>query len=109
MKPIYFELDDHLPLLIVPESEAHVDGHPVLTYSYAIFKRQEGQFFIDTDSLLAPDKKSDPNYLGRLIFDFPGKLFTYEAAENRGLSDDEVTELIEQLSHYRENPAMWRV
>jgi hypothetical protein len=33
MQPFYFEVDRHIHLMIVPESDAHMDGHPVLTYS----------------------------------------------------------------------------
>jgi hypothetical protein len=64
MQPIYFEGDHHL-LMIVPDSNAHVDGHPVLTYTYAIYKDVEGgkaPRYKNTDALLSPDKKEDPNF-----------------------------------------------
>ena len=51
MQPIYFEVDNHLPLMIVPESDAHMDGHPILTYRYAIYKDLDNgsQPLINTD------------------------------------------------------------
>src|ERR1700710_3020935 len=99
MKPIYFEVDNHLPLMIVPESDGHMDGHPVLTYSYAIYKDPQAgseHHFTNTDALLTPDKKKDPNYLGTLTFEQPGKLFSYEADGHGELPGDAIQEVIEQ-------------
>lgn len=111
MKPMYFEVDDHLPLIVVPESDAHMDGHPVLTYSYAIFKKNENPFDMPAaaDKLLAADKVSNPDYLGKLIFEYPGKLFTYEAGKVSQLGEGEISELIEKITAYRENPSQWRL
>ena len=109
MQPIYFEVGNHLPLMIVPESDAHMDGHPVLTYSYAIYKDpdQGGHHFTNTDRLLTPDKKTDPNYLGTLIFEQPGRLFSYEADGPEELPGGLIQEVIEQITHYRDNPNLW--
>ena len=112
MQPIYLQIDNRLPLMIMPESDAHMDGHPVLTYSYAIYKDEPGDddhHTIDTAALLAPDRKSNPNYMGVLTFEQPGRLFSYAADGPQELSGDEVQEVIEQITHYRENPALWRV
>jgi hypothetical protein len=112
MKPIYFEVDPNLPLMIVPESDGHMDGHPVLTYSYAIYRdTQAGQTdrFTNTDALLTPDKKKDPNYLGTLIFEQPGRMFSYEADGAQELPAGAIEEVIEQITHYRENPALWAI
>ncbi|SMC59236.1 hypothetical protein [Pedobacter africanus] len=38
MKPMYFEIDEHLPVMVIPDADAHVDGHPVLTYSYTLYR-----------------------------------------------------------------------
>jgi hypothetical protein len=43
-----------------------MDGHPVLTYSYMLYK--DGQ----------------EDYPGKLIFEQPGKLFSYEADGPQG-------------------------
>jgi len=109
MQPIYFEVADHLPLMIVPDADAHMDGHPVLTYSYAIYKNPHhgGDHFTNTDRLLTPDKKTDPDYLGTLTFEQPGRLFSYEADGREELPGDVIQEVIEQITHYRENPNLW--
>jgi hypothetical protein len=110
MKPIYFEVDNHLPLMIIPDSDAHMDGHPVLTYSYAIFKDPQAggdHHFTNTDALLLPNKKTDPNYLGTLTFEQPGRRFSYEADGPGQLRAGVIQEVIEQITHYRENPNLW--
>lgn len=38
MQPIYLHVDNKLPLMIIPDSVAHIDGHPALTYTYVIYK-----------------------------------------------------------------------
>jgi hypothetical protein len=109
MQPIYFEVADHLPLMIVPDADAHMDGHPVLTYSYAIYKNPHhgGNHFTNTDRLLTPDKKTDPDYLGTLTFEQPGRLFSYEADGREELPGGVIQVVIEQITHYRENPNLW--
>lgn len=112
MQPIYLKIDDHLPLMVIPESDAHIDGHPVLTYSYAIYRDEPGDgdhFSVDTEKLLAPDRIKHPHYLGFLVFEQPAKLFSYTADGKEALTGDQVGEIIEQITHYRENPALWRI
>jgi hypothetical protein len=87
-----------------------MDGHPVLTYSYAIYKDpQAGQehHFTNTDNLLGPDKKNDPNYLGTLTFEQPGRMFSYEADGQEQLPGGTIQEVIEQITHYREHLGTW--
>jgi hypothetical protein len=110
MQPFYFEVDNHMPLMIIPESDAHANGHPVLSYTYAIYKDTQGSKaprFKNTDSLLTPDKKNDPNYLGTLTFEQPGRVFSYEADGRDQLPSGVIEEVIEQITHYRENPSIW--
>jgi len=38
MKPILITVGERLPLIIIPEIDAHMDGHPVLAYTYLIFR-----------------------------------------------------------------------
>jgi hypothetical protein len=112
MQPIYLQIDNNLPLMVVPESDAHMDGHPVLTYSYAIYRNEndiDNTHFVDTAEFLAPDKKTKQNYLGTIVFHQPGKLFSYQADGNEVLSRDEVEQIIEQLTHYRERPDLWKL
>lgn len=109
MQPLYLEAGNYPPVMIVPESEAHMDGHPILTYSYAIYKEPDrnGHNFTDADQLLTADKKNHPDYLGTLKFEQPGKLFSYEADGQQVLPNGAIQEIIEKLTHYRENPALW--
>ena len=37
MKPIFFTVDNSLPLKIIPDTQAHLDGHTVIAYNYNVF------------------------------------------------------------------------
>lgn len=110
MKPLYITLENGLKLMVIPDTQAHLDGHTVITYTYSIF--------LDTDTghpLLARSKEStlhleripDPNYCGFITFELPGTLFTYTADGEKELNSEEVTEIIEHLNNIRDNPALW--
>ena len=67
MKPIFITVAAKLPLMIIPDSQTHMDGHPVLTYTYSIYRdKYDGHLrpSIDTEALLSPEKKKDPDYMG---------------------------------------------
>lgn len=108
MKPIYFELSNELHLMIIPDTQAHLDGHLVITYNYNIF-RYNGQSpeLITNKSPLFKDLNNNPDYYGYITFEEPGKLFTYTSNDSLELTPDEVTELIELLSHMRDTPRLW--
>jgi hypothetical protein len=40
MKPFNLKIAQSLNLIIIPDSDRHMDGHPVLNYSYSIYKWQ---------------------------------------------------------------------
>jgi hypothetical protein len=112
MQPIYLEIADKQPVMVIPESDGHMDGHPVLTYSYMLYKddiASKALRNVNTDELLSPERIKNPNYAGRLIFEQPGRLFSYEADGPNHLSPGEVEQIIEELTHYRENPTLWRI
>jgi hypothetical protein len=109
MEPLYFKLKPSFKVMIIPDTLAHMDGHPVLTRTYSLFK--------DTDTgnpLIARSKESslhleditDPNYLGYLQFELPGKLFSYHPGK-LSLENGEIEQVIEFLSHLRNNPQNW--
>jgi hypothetical protein len=82
-----------------------MDGHPVRTYSYGVYKFHED---IDIEDRMASqhlEEQTDPDYMGVILFEAPDRLFTYRAAV-KSLSGDEVEELIEKITYYREAPAM---
>lgn len=109
MKPLFFTLKSHLHLMAIPDTEAHLNGHPVISYTYSLFiDRANGdpnQSF-NKESSLHLDKINDPDYLGFIAFEEPANVFSYTAGE-RSLSVAEVEEVIEQLTHIRDNPNLW--
>lgn len=111
MRPINVNIGTNLHLLVVPDSEAHVDGHPVLTYIYDIFRNRkiaEGQP-VNADENLGPQKKVNPDYMGHITFEQPGKIFLYTADGTESLTSDEVEQVIEQITHYRDTPSLWLI
>ncbi|MFA6086453.1 hypothetical protein [Mucilaginibacter sp.] len=110
MTPIFFTVGHGKSVKIIPNTQAQVNGHPVLTYTYNIYKnggldnkatlrRQESELLLE--------HKLDPNYLGYITFEDPGKVFTYTADGHDVLSATEIEEIIENISHYRDHPGLW--
>jgi hypothetical protein len=110
MKALFFTLENDLKVMVIPDTQAHLNGHAIITHTYSVFK--------DTgmgNPLLARSKEStlhlehikDSNYFGFITFEKPGSLFTYTADGQQELDSNEVTELIEHLSNVRDNPALW--
>jgi len=111
MKPIYFTLGGNFQIMIIPDSQAHQNGHTILTYTYSIFKnptRQKDEF-LRKESTLHTERKNDDDYMGYITFEQPGKLFTYTADGGKELTCDQVEETIELISHYRDTPKMWSI
>lgn len=110
MKPIFFTLTSKLRLMVIPDTEAHLDGHPVISYTYSLFiDRDKGheEQALDKMSTLHLDKKNDPDYLGFVAFEQPANVFSYTAGQHE-LSIAEVEEVIELLTKFRDNPPLWR-
>jgi hypothetical protein len=112
MKPLYFTLQNGLRVMVIPDTQAHLDGHTIITHTYSVFQ--------DTglgNPLIARSKENtlhlehikDPYYYGYLTFELPGTLFTYTADGQKELSSEEATELIEHLSDVRDNPGLWEL
>jgi hypothetical protein len=112
MTPIFFTIGNKKPIKIIPNTQAQVNGHPVLTYTYNIYKNVNLDNKATSDrqeSELLLQEKRDPNYLGYITFEAPGKVFTYTADGHDGLSSGEIEEIIENISHYRDHPGMWQL
>jgi hypothetical protein len=109
MKPLFFTLKSHRHLMAIPDTEAHLNGHPVISYTYSLFiDRAKGdvkQSFSKED-ILHMDKITDPDYLGFVAFEQPANVFSYTAGEHT-LSVTEVEEVIEYLTFIRGNPDLW--
>ncbi|GAA4338856.1 hypothetical protein GCM10023149_49170 [Mucilaginibacter gynuensis] len=111
MVPIYFTVGGSLPVMIIPDTEAHVDGHPVLTYTYNIYIDEglEGNNNqSEKESELLLEKKIDPSYLGHITVETPGRVFSYVADGSRELELKEIREIVDHINHYRESPGMWQ-
>lgn len=111
MKPFVITIAKNLTLVIIPDSDAHADGHPVLTYTYSIYRRNNSTLgkLNQADKLLQVNKKNNPNYLGYIAFEQPGKVFSYVADGENELSPDEVLEVIEEINHFRDTPQLWTI
>ncbi|OCX50780.1 hypothetical protein BEL04_18780 [Mucilaginibacter sp. PPCGB 2223] len=103
MKPLYFSVDNNKPLMVVPETKVELDGHPVISVNYHIYKKH--QYDYDAE----PVKKDNPDYMGYITFEIPDKVFSYTADGYQELSSDEVREAIEKITYYRENPELWNL
>jgi hypothetical protein len=111
MKPLFFTLDKTLPLMVIPDTEAHLDGHAILTYTYSIFRdRDNGNPLqsLSKESNLHLKHTNDPDYYGYITFENPGQLFTYTSGVHNELTSEQVMELIEEISEVRNNPSLWR-
>jgi hypothetical protein len=110
MTPLFFTIDNRVPLMIIPDTQAHLDGHAILTYTYSIFLDiGAGNPLLarSKESTLHLERINDPNYYGYITFERPGSLFTYTADGQRELNANEVNEVIEHLSDIRDNPGLW--
>lgn len=96
--------------MILPDTIAHIDGHPIITATYSIYKdstkisKDIGKQ--ETTELLQPNP--DPDYLGVIKLDVPDRLFTYESGRKFFLDSDEVREVIQLVSDIRENRSFWK-
>jgi len=110
MKPLFFTLGNRKKIMIIPDTMAHMDGHPILTYTYSIFLDTGFNSPLQArskESVLHLEKIDDPNYLGHITFEKPGQLFNYTADTDNPLNSDEIQEIIENLTEVRDDPSMW--
>lgn len=112
MKPFFTTVGKSLDLMIIPDTTASVNGHPVLTYTYNIYRDRfngTGQYIDRKETELHLEKKHDPDYLGYITFEQPGKVFTYTSDSDSKLNPEEVDEVIEIINHYRATPGLWLI
>lgn len=110
MRPIFFTLESNLHLMAIPDTDAHFNGHPVISYTYSLFidraKSAPSQALAKEDTLHL-EKINDPNYLGFIAFETPANVFSYTSGQ-LVLTSNEVEEVIEHLTLIRENPVLWK-
>jgi len=110
MTPFFCKLDSQITVMVIPDSQAHVDGHPVLTYSYTLYRSEAGHSYVElssADQLLAPDKIKHKDYLGTIYFDQPYKSFSYTADGINQLDVEDVEQVIRMITEYRMNQKLW--
>ena len=103
----YLNINKSLHLKVVPETRVYMDGHPILTYSYSLYRDVDEE---DVKALFNQDdqkKQSNKNYLGYITFEIPGKVFHYISDGQRDLDPEEVEQIVEKITHYRERPDFW--
>jgi hypothetical protein len=108
MAIFYLEIGRNLPIMVVPETRVYMDGHPILTRSYSLYKDVGMDNPDDVFTLDDQKKQSNPNYLGYITFEIPGRVFNYVPDGVQTLSREEVEQAVEQISHYRDNPDIWK-
>jgi hypothetical protein len=92
--------------MVIPDTQAHLNGHAVITYTHSVFAdNQDGRPYpeISKEAGLHLKENPDPGYYGFITFENPGSMFSYTADGLRELTAEEVNELIEHLSHERDN------
>ncbi|UOE46984.1 hypothetical protein MTO98_21500 [Mucilaginibacter sp. SMC90] len=111
MKPFFITTANHLSLIILPDSDAHADGHPVLTYTYSIYRHNASVLnrLNQPEKLLQLSKKDNRDYLGYITFEQPGKIFSYFADGVDELTSDEVLDVIDEINHFRDTPQLWMI
>jgi uncharacterized protein YcgL (UPF0745 family) len=106
MSVFYLNISKKLALKVVPETRVYMDGHPILTYSYSLYRDDQD----DIDTLFTQDeqkKQSDPNYLGYVTFEIPGWVFHYVSDGKESLNAEDVEQVVEQITYFRDRPDLW--
>ena len=100
------------PIIVIPDVNAHVDGHPILTSSYTLYKSDRTHdklHMLNTDKHLAPEKLKHPDYLGTVFYEESDRSISYSADGLNELSHYEVEDIIKQINSYRKNSGIWQI
>ena len=80
MHPIHITVGAKRELFVIPNSQAHLDGHTILTHSYNLYQDKasiDAKEITRKEAVFHLEKKKDPNYLGEIIFELPGRIINY--------------------------------
>jgi hypothetical protein len=111
MKPIFFTLGERLPLMIIPDTQAHLNGHTIITHTYSIYLDIDNgnpEQALTKETTLHLERIKDPDYYGYITFEQTGQIFTYTPDGQKNLNDDQIEQIIENVSHVRDNPSIWQ-
>jgi len=101
MAPLFITLGNRLPLMIIPDSQAHLNGQTILTYTYSIFldiAKGDPKQSKSKENFLHLERIKDPDYYGFITYQNSGLLPLYKADGYKKLSSDELSEVIERLT-----------
>ncbi|QQL49514.1 hypothetical protein [Mucilaginibacter ginkgonis] len=111
MNPFFITLEDGKELKIIPETKVFMDGHPIITHDYSVYskQREDSELFAKTGTSTTEDKTTNPNYMGMITFEEPGRYFSYTRDSIQQLSSEELNEVISQITEHREKPESWNL
>jgi len=105
MVPLFFSLGNRLELMVIPDSDAHLNGHTVIINTYSVFKdmaNRDPRQSKSKEASLHLERIDDPEYYGYLTRNKPDTVFTYIADGKKELSADELEQLIEQITYKKQ-------
>jgi hypothetical protein len=100
MVPLFFSLGNLLPLMIIPNADARIDGRMPFSKTYSIFRDvalSDPRQSHAKEELLPLQLIADPDYFGYLGLKRYNGLFTYVLDGRRQLTADEVAQLIVKI------------
>ena len=100
MAPLFFSLSNLLQLMVIRDSEAHLNGQSVLTKTYSIFQdmaSRDPRQSKSKEGTLHLERINDPEYYGFLSLSTPNFKYTYTGDGPNNLSEDEAEQLIAQI------------
>ena len=110
MKPIFVTVNNILEIMVVPDSEVHLDGHPIITYSYNLYlmSRNASNDKCNLEDQAELARPSKTNYMG-VIFSNATGVYTYDTNGPLELSEKELNEVIQKIDDYRNSPSLWHL
>ena len=106
MAPLFISLGNLLQLMVIRDSEAHLNGQSILTKTYSIFAdmaQRDPRQSKSKEGTLHLERIDDPEYYGFLTKQISNSLFTYTADGKKQLSADELAQVIEQIADWYGN------
>jgi hypothetical protein len=103
MIPLFFSLSNLLQLMVIPNSDAQLDGRLPFSKTYNIFIDRERSDPMQCEAKATSpflQRINDPDYFGYLGVKGLAGSFIYVADGKRQLSADEKEQLIEQISEW---------
>jgi len=100
MAPLFFLLGNRLQLMVIRDSEAHLNGQAIITKTYSIFQDmalRDPRQSRSKEATLHLERINDPEYYGFLTLEKPGAPFLYTDDGIKHLSADELEQLIEEI------------